>query len=125
LLGAANLGLLAGFDINADGFCMPLHGFGGDLDTGQKFQLLPALVEARLAADHSYHSAHAGRTEDAFHIQFPVTRTLAFTAMPADVVTALEPHRTKGGEQLLGSRIVIVRRLAAGARSLSRLPRIL
>jgi hypothetical protein len=98
LLGAANLGLLAGFDIPADGFGLALHGFGRDYDTGQKFQVLTPLIEARLAADHGHHPPHTGRTGDAFHIQFPVARTLAFPAMPADVISAIEPERSQHGE---------------------------
>src|ERR1022692_3748054 len=55
----------------------------------------------------------------------PRTRALGLVTVRADVVTALEPHRAQGGEQLLRSAIVIMRRMATGARSQRRLPRTL
>src|ERR1022692_5097423 len=121
----ANLGLLAGFDISADSLCLALDGFGGDLDAGQKFQLLPALIKARFAADHSHHSAHSRRIGDAFHIQFPVARTLAFTAMPADIISTIEVEWPQHAEQLLPTLIMIVGLLSAPASHLYGMPAIL
>jgi hypothetical protein len=88
----SNFELLAGFDIAADGLGLTLHGFGGDLDTGQQFQLFAALFEAGFAAHHRYHASHSGRTGDPVYIQFPIARRLTLAAMGADVITALEFH---------------------------------
>jgi len=58
LFGALHLGLFAGGNRGADRFGVAFDGLGGDLQTGQRRQFLPAVVEAALAADQGHHAAH-------------------------------------------------------------------
>jgi hypothetical protein len=57
LFGTSNLYRIARGDVGSDGFSVALNRFGGDLQSGQNFQLLATTIEAGVAADQRQHAA--------------------------------------------------------------------
>ena len=68
--------------------------------------VVPLTMRAQMAQHRAnpvcdrHHPPHSGRTRDAFHIQFPIARTLTLAAMGTHVVTALELHWPQDGERV-------------------------
>ena len=85
LHGSLDLCLLARGDILAYGFRCPLHGFGGDLQTGEQFHLLTPVVEGCRRSHHSEHAAHFGGDFRFLHIQFHIGRELSLMASRTQV----------------------------------------
>ena len=107
LLGAADLFLLALSDIGANGFRPALDGLGGEFQSGQQLQLLPAPIKAGLTAYQRHHPTHAGRKLLPLHVQFLVPRAVALVVMRADLIGPFQLDRSQYGEQPLGAVIVV------------------
>ena len=88
LHGSLNLCLLARGDILAYGFRCPLHGFGGDLQTGEQFHLLTPVVEGCRRSHHGEHAARSGGYFRFLHIQFHIGRELSLMASRTQVIWA-------------------------------------
>ena len=64
--GGAPLGFTEPFDILADGFRDPFHGFGLDDHAGQFLQVAPPFIEGFLGSHPSHHASDT-RTEGTVH----------------------------------------------------------
>ena len=58
--GSLNLDLLTSGDVAPNRFRRLLHRFGGDLQIGEQFQLLAAMLEGRLLPYDCLHATHPG-----------------------------------------------------------------
>jgi hypothetical protein len=83
LHGSLDLDLLAGGDVFADGLRRTLYRFRGDIQIGQKLELLSSVIERGFLADHGFHAAHSRRTLRVLDIQFDVGGKLTVVAMRA------------------------------------------
>jgi len=70
LHGALDLLLLATRNVGANGFGHAFHGFGSDLQAGQQFHLLAAVIEGGLLAHQSLHAPHTRRKLRVDNIEF-------------------------------------------------------
>lgn len=86
LHGPLDFCLLARGDIFPDSLRRALHGLGGHLQIGQKFQLLASLIEGVFLADDRLHAAHTGRELRVGDIQFDISRELTGMALRTQVV---------------------------------------
>ena len=75
-----------------------LHRFGGHLQAGQDFHLLPPVIEGGLLAHQRLHAAHAGREFRVLDVQFDIGGKLAGVAGRAPVVGTGDFHRAHGGQ---------------------------
>ena len=112
LHGSLDLFLLGCGDILADGFRRPLHGFGGHLQIGKQFHLLPSVVEGCLLADDRLHAAHPGRELRVLNVQFDIGGELAGMAVRAQVVGARHFHHAHHRQDRFGAQFPIMRRVA-------------
>jgi len=74
--------------------------------------LFATLLEAGVASHHRHHPAHAGRTGDAFHVQFPIQRAVALMAVRAEVITSPEANLAQRGHNLFDASAVALCRVS-------------
>jgi hypothetical protein len=117
LEGFPALFLLAPSDIGAEGLGGPLHRFGGHLQVGEQFHLLPTVIEGRLLAYDRLHATHARRKLRIFDVQPSIDRELAAMAARAQLVGTRHFHRAQRREHGPGSQLVVVREVAASTRN--------
>lgn len=111
-----NLHLFVHGDILSDRLRGAFYGFGGHLQIGEEFQLLPAAIEGGLLAYDGLHPAHSWREPRASDVQFAVSGELPIVTARTEIVGTRDLHWADCSEDDFRAQFPVVGLLAASTR---------